>query len=162
MTSAVGGGRAVPKKQTKETKSVDLSQWQGGEGVKKSKNFTDVIYGSNLTCEYIWFLTHFNHGSLTGWSDILYSLAFIYPCSSFSSISVEPQRRMRKNEIRGRRGAVIYRSINPKQKSFIWPSNNPASLTDDNRSQQRAGEPIRALSPCFRLQKLNAPPLDWC
>ena len=47
MTSAVGGGRGVPKKQTKGTKSDDLWQWQGG-GCQKSENFADVIYGSPL------------------------------------------------------------------------------------------------------------------
>ena len=37
-----------PKKQTKGTKSADFCTWQGGEGVKKSESFADVIYGSPL------------------------------------------------------------------------------------------------------------------
>ena len=37
MTSAVGGGRGVPKKQKKGTKSAELWQWQGGRGSKNPK-----------------------------------------------------------------------------------------------------------------------------
>ena len=48
MMSAVGGGRGVPKKQTKGTQSADFFMLQGEEGVKKSQNFAYVIYGSPL------------------------------------------------------------------------------------------------------------------
>ena len=46
MTSAVGWGRGVPKKKSKGTKSADLWLWQLGEGVKKSENVVNIIYGS--------------------------------------------------------------------------------------------------------------------
>ena len=41
MTSAVGGGRGVPKKQTKGRKYTDFIC----DSVKQSENFADVIYG---------------------------------------------------------------------------------------------------------------------
>ena len=47
MTSALGGGGGVTKKQMKGTKSADFFTLQGG-GVKKSGNFADVINGSPL------------------------------------------------------------------------------------------------------------------
>ena len=45
MTSALEGGRGVPKQQTKGTKSADFLR-DKGEGVKKSENFADVMDGS--------------------------------------------------------------------------------------------------------------------
>ena len=47
MTSAVGGGRGVPKKQTKKQNQLICDRNRGG-GIKKSENFADVIYGSPL------------------------------------------------------------------------------------------------------------------
>ena len=44
MTSALGGGKGVPKKQTRVLIScVRVTVTRGEEGVKKSGNFVDII-----------------------------------------------------------------------------------------------------------------------
>ena len=44
MTSVVGGGRGFPKSRRKEQNQLICDSDKGG-GVKKSKNFVDVMYG---------------------------------------------------------------------------------------------------------------------
>ena len=47
MTSAVGGGGGSPKSRRKEQNQL-ICDSDKGEGVNKSENFADVIYGSPL------------------------------------------------------------------------------------------------------------------
>ena len=49
MTSAVGGGEGSPNSRQKEQNQLICDSDKGSEGVKKSENFADVIYGSPLT-----------------------------------------------------------------------------------------------------------------
>ena len=53
MTSAVGGGWWVPKKQTKGTRLREFCTLQEEKGVKKSENVVDVIYGSPLRARHL-------------------------------------------------------------------------------------------------------------
>ena len=46
LTSEVGEGEGVQKKQTKRKKNQLICDSDKGETVKKSQNFADVIYGS--------------------------------------------------------------------------------------------------------------------
>ena len=48
MTSVVDGGRGSPKSRRKEKNQL-ICDSDKGEGVKKSENFADVIYGSPLS-----------------------------------------------------------------------------------------------------------------
>ena len=47
MTSAVGGGKGFPKSRQKEQNQLIFDS-DKGEGVKKSEDSADVIYGSPL------------------------------------------------------------------------------------------------------------------
>ena len=53
MTSAVGGGRGSPKSREKEQNQLICDSDKGGEGVKKSEIFADVIYGNPLRPKWI-------------------------------------------------------------------------------------------------------------
>ena len=50
MMSAVGGGGGSPKSRQKEQHQL-ICDSDRGEGVKKSENFADAIYGSLLPRE---------------------------------------------------------------------------------------------------------------
>ena len=53
MMSVVGGGGGSPKSRQKDQNQLICDSDKGGEGVKKSKNFADVIYGSPLRSVHV-------------------------------------------------------------------------------------------------------------
>ena len=55
MTSKLDGGRGVPQKsRQKEQNQLVCDSDRGGEGVKRSENFVDVIYGSPKAPALLW------------------------------------------------------------------------------------------------------------